>query len=201
MENEQAVVEETDVAQEASTEESNAQDLDLDNLLEEYSGTGETETSPPTQESTDDSSKVDKLISMFEQERADTARTAASKELNSTVKSIKGDLGVDEKFVKAFLNMKAEDDPRLQQAYINKDKNPSNWAKIERSLRNDLQKFVGGQPDEDLTDTRNAVASSVLNSKSTSQNSDDGADMSKMSDVEFEKHKKEVFKKAGRGAF
>lgn len=200
MENEQAVVEQTDVAQEASTEGSNAQDLELDSLLQEYSDTGETEKTTTTQES-NESSKVDKLISMFEQERSDNARVAADKELNSTVKSIKGDLGVDEKFIKAYLNMKAEDDPRLAQAYLNKEKNPANWAKIERSLQGDLQKFVGGQPDKDLTDTREAVASSVLNSKSTSPNSNDKVDFSKMNDIDFDKFKKEQFGKAGRGAF
>ena len=196
MENQQAVVEESDVTQEASTEDGNAQDLELDNLLEEYSATSETEETKP-QESITEESETKQLLNTMKLQMEATQRATSAKELDETVKSIKGELGVEDKYVKAFLNMKAEDDPRLAQAYLAKEKNPAAWAKIEKTLRGDLQKFIGGIADKDATETRDAVVSSVLNSKSSSSETD-APDMSKMSDVEFENFKNEEFKKAGR---
>jgi len=200
MENEQAVVEQTDDQSVTETEESNAQDLELNNLLEEYSDTGETEESPSQETKKEDNSEVNELLSMMKQERAESAAIKAETEMKSTVKSIKGEMDIKNEFVSAFLDMKAKEDSRLAQAYLNKDKNPSSWAKIEKSLRVDLQKFIGNLSDKGLSETREAVASSVLNSKSTSPTSDSHKKMSEMSDVEFEQHKTEVFKKAGRAA-
>jgi len=197
---EQAVVEATDVQQEAVTEEDNAQDLDLDNLLQEYSGDEKTEEVTQTQETSvqsDDDTK--QLLQLMKQQMEDTNRKAAATELNDTVKSIKGDIGVEDDFVKAFLNMKAEGDPRLRQAYIEKGNNPKAWSKIEKSLRSELGKFIGGLANKSATDTREAVTASVLNSKTTQKSeTKTSKDLAKMSDIEFEDFKQASFK-AGRG--
>jgi len=204
MENEQAVVEQPDEQAPPVTEESNAQDLDLNNLLEEYSETGETEKKPQEKSTVNEDSETKQLLDMLKRQAEDNTRATATKELDEAVTSIRGDLNVDNKFVKAYLNMKADDDPRLRNAYIQRQNNPVAWAKIEQGLRADLQKFIGAIADKDLTETRDAVASSVLNSKSTSSDTETQVDLAKMSDVDFENYKAKLFKeerRAGRGGF
>ena len=122
------------------------------------------------------------------------AKETATVELNQTVKSINDGLGIDEKFVKAFLNMKAADDERLEKAYLAKGKNPKVWQAIENQLRNELRSLADNVPDEDATVTHDAIVSSVLNSKSTSPASTE-VKFSEMSDAEFEKYKAQEFAK------
>lgn len=197
----QAVVEQTDDAQKAVSDEADAQDLNT--LLAEYDETSETEEKASVKPEPSDEkeletklNKIDQVYKMMTDDLETRTQEAATVELNSTVKSINEGLGIDEKFVKAFLNMKASEDPRLKNAYLAKQSNPKIWAAIEVQLRNELRTFASGISDEDATDTHDAIVSSVLNSKSTSSVNTE-VKFSEMSDVEFEAHKKQEFAKVG----
>lgn len=196
---EQAVVEQPDGQAVPASDGADAQE-DLDTLLAEYSETGETEkvVKEPTEvESKDDLkselAKISSIERMLNDQRAEQARTTAKTEIDSTVKSIKGDLNIPDKFIKAFLNERAAEDPRLEQAYLAKSQNPDKWAAIETKLRAELQGFLEGLIDKDATETRETITSSVLNAKSTTPGPK-SVQLSKMSDLEFEQFKKEQLK-------
>jgi len=203
MSDKQAVAETTDEQQEAVSEEAGAQDLDT--LLAEYDETSETEDTKAkvTDVSEDDDvksqlHKLNQVHKLLTDDMEARAKTTAEDEMSSTVKSIDDGLGVGNKFVKAFLNMKAADDPRLERAYLAKRTNPKAWEAIEAQLRNEIKDFMKQSPDQDATDTHDAIVSSVLNSKSTSAASVD-VKLSDLTDEQFEQHKKQAFAKVGAG--
>ena len=198
---EQAVVEQPDEQAEPVSEDANAQDLE--SLLAEYSETGEAEEKkeePETVTSTTDLRKelaeISSIKRMLVEDREREARNMAKTELNKTVKSIKGDLSIPDDHIKAFLDVKSRNDPRLERAYLAKDQKPEQWSAIETKLRTELQNFVESLVSKDATETREAIASSVFNAKSTIPNSS-SIDLSKMSDLEFEAFKKKQFKREG----
>ena len=201
MTEEQTVVEQTDDTQEAVSDEANAQDLDA--LLAEYDETSETEDTEKVSDAVADNDdiksklqKIDRIERMMTDDLETRAKDRAAVEFSTTVKSINEGLGIEEKFVKAFLNMKADEDPRLKNAYLGKATNPKVWAAIEDKLRNELRTFANGISDEDATDTHDAIVSSVLNSKSTSSVNTD-VKFSDMNDERFEQYKREQFAKVG----
>jgi len=197
----QTVVEQTDDTQKAVSDEADAQDLNT--LLAEYDENTETEDTEKVSDVVADDNeiksklqKIDRIEKMMTDDLETRAKDRAAVEFSTTVKSINEGLGIEEKFVKAFLNMKADEDPRLKNAYLGKSTNPKVWAAIEEQLRNELRTFANGISDEDATDTHDAIVSSVLNSKSTSSVNTE-VKFAEMSDVEFEAHKKQEFAKVG----
>ena len=120
-----------------------------------------------------------------------------NKELDETVKALKGDLPISDKMVKGWLEEEAKSRPGLAQAYLDRHKNPAKWEKIQSGLRSQLKQELSGLPSKSATDVANQVESAVRNAKPRTQNSgESGKKISSMTDAEFAKTKKARFAQA-----
>ena len=157
--------------------ETGAQD-DLESLLAEFEQSDTPEAKPDSTTDDDLKAKVDRL----EKKLDDTQNHQA---LQGVIKNVKGDLDVDEDFVEAWLTMKARKDPRNEEAYVNRHKNPEKFAKLEKAWNKELgQKFP--KLDTNVTDDVEAVASAVRGAATKAPADDDIPDVGSMSDTQFE---------------
>jgi hypothetical protein len=199
MTDEQAVVTQPDEQAAPVSEGSNAQDLDLDALLQEYSKPGEPEKTPEKITELDKQTlaeklqKIDKIEEILTQTQKAEAQKIADQRFNETVKSVKGDLKIPDIFVKGFLEMKARENPNLVEAYSSKDKTPEQWAKVEKKLNSEMKKLLSEIPDKGATEIMNQVDSAVRNAKTTSPDIKP-QNLSKMTNSEFEREKSKIFK-------
>lgn len=172
-----AVAEGTDEApkQETSEEGGAAQDDDgLDALLAEFEERGaaaskkEAVTSPQTKsEPKDTTSEVDVAALATLEERLNQQEAREQRrELEKLFSRVSSGTQGDEIDAEAFLNTMALRDPRLTQAYYNRNSNPKKWADVEKALKQEFQKRHGKKVDKNVTESRDAVASAVRSAQS-----------------------------------
>lgn len=175
---EQAVVK-TDAESMTSAEENNAPDLD--SLLKEFDKTDSKQESSGEQD-------LAKRLEAIEQERANERYQS---EIKSVAQKIRGDFDhplLEDKFVVRWLEAEAQDDPRIANAWMQRHKNPEAFDKIIKNLGETLKKKIKNSPDEKMTESRDALASAVRASSSTSQSKSE-VNWSSLSDAEFHKEK------------
>lgn len=187
---EQAVADQSNEPPKEVSEEEGAQDLD--SLLAEF----EQEDEPSEPEKTSlNKEDLEEVVSYIKSEKETRLREQASKDLEATVKNVKGDLKVPDELVKGLLHVKASDNPQMLKAYQNRGKNPAAWAKVEKNLNRELKKLLEGLGDKS-EENKKRVADAVRNAKSESP---DVAPESfgKLSNSEFSALKQKLFKQAG----
>lgn len=192
----QAVVDKTDAPAKPGAEVDSAQDKgsdDLDTLLNQFE---QEQPKPEAKPKTEPEQKLDTAaIRRLETLEKSLAEDRFQKSIKPVIERVRGDipaevLGDDE--ILDLLDGKAKRDPRLQQAWLNRDKNPSAWAKIEQNLGKELSKKFSKLPDQDATEDRNAVAVAVRGA-STKAPEGKPPNFSKMSDNEFQAEKEKMF--------
>lgn len=163
---EQAVVGETDDQPKVDTEVKDAQaddTDDLDKLLAEYeksAGSDDTSSKPGESGEAQDQDLRKEIESL----RNDFARMSTQEDLSKAVKAVRGDLdpeAFDDKFMELWLDRQAIEDPRLQQAWANRQNNPKQFEKVLSSLNKNFTKKFGSLPSKEMTDDREAVAQAV----------------------------------------
>lgn len=184
MSEEQTVVDQTDTPAAPKVEEGNAQDLD--SLLSEYKP-GEPKDPPESDGKPDEAlTKLSEKVNVLESQIKATLEDSAAKAFESTVKSIKGDLPFSEKMVGAYLQEEARKNPALRNAYLDRERNPQKWTKIEEHLRKELKAEMTSFPSKDATNIANQVDSAVRNAKPQTPNQTPGK-LHQLSDAEFDK--------------
>lgn len=171
---EQAVVEDN-ASDNQNAETNNAQD-DLDSLLSEYEG---------GQQEKPKSEDLSERVKFLEEQNV---REQAETDVNTAVDKICGQLDFDvpKDTIKALLEGKAKDQ-RLLSAFTSRHDNPKGWDKVVDATAKEFNKlFKGITTDKQTTDSHDALASAVANSKTTSS-SEKEVDWSKLSDAEFQK--------------
>ncbi len=193
MENrEDPVVEQPDATATPSPEGGDAQEQDLDSLLATYN----TSEPSPSEQPAPPASAADDRLAAFEkrvvelEKRESNARSQA--DILEVVKSVRGEMPIDEALVEAYLQVEANKDPRLVQAFTGRRQNPEQWKKIEAGLTKKLKASIGADIDRTATDTRNAVESAVRSASTRTPVEDAPVDTASMSMGEFEAYKQSL---------
>jgi hypothetical protein len=126
---------------------------------------------------------------------AEVQRYIFRQDMDKTVKSVRGELPADyfdDTFVKAWIDSRAEEDPRLGQAWVNRHSNPKQFEKIVSGLGREFSKKYGKLPDRAATDDRDAVTAAVRGA-STRAPEGQPADYSRMTDAQLAAEKDKLF--------
>lgn len=178
------------------SEDNNAQDdVNLDALLNEWSEEVEepkaaadpVESSQPKKESEPNKDEFSALVEFVKSQKAQSEadmRKQVEREYQDVVKALKADLPVSETIVDGYLQKSAQSDPRIAQAYQNREKNPARWEKTMKGIQANLRKEIGNIPDKAVTQTRNAVVEAIQVSKSVT-NQPTAQNWSQKSDRDF----------------
>lgn len=192
----QAVVDEAKTSAKPDVKADNAQDKggdDLDTLLDQFK---QEQPEPEAKPKTEPEQKLDTgAVKRLETLEKTLAEERFQRSIQPVLKRVRGDipaevLGDDE--ILDLLDGRAKRDPRLQQAWLNRDKNPAAWSKIEQNLGRELSKKFSKLPDQGATDDREAVAAAVRGA-STKAPEGKPPDFSKMSDNQFQAEKEKMF--------
>lgn len=189
----QAVVDDTDQeSQQTSNEVDNAQDDDLDTLLKEFDTTDQENAEPAREQQSEATVSQEDVaeIRQFRQERQQAAVKEAFAESAKLVKEAAGEIGnsVPEWIFEGALLREDFNNPKIGEAFQNRDKNPEAWSKIAASIGKKIASDF--KTDRSATESWNAVES-AQRSASTSTAEESLPDFNKMTDSEFAKWKME----------
>ena len=187
METSESVVEKTDEQpSQATPEVENAQEDSLDDLLKEFDTPDETQESQETQTAPTVSPDDIAEIRQFRAEREKEQIKNALNESSRMAKEAAGLEGVPDWVFEARLHKEAFDNPKVGQAFMNRDSNPEAWKKVVASIGKTIASDY--KTDGKATESWNAVEG-AMHSASTSKDTDTPVDFNKMSDSEFMKWK------------
>lgn len=193
----QAVVDETNAAPVADAEVTNAREGDdLDTLLKEFDqGTKTVDQPKPEPKPGADSDEVVTARNEVLQARDEIRQEKFTKDMRATVDDIRGDLPkehFDDTLVRGWINARAEDDPRLAKAWMERAAKPQEFKRVVASLGREFAKKYGRLPDKQATEDREAVTAAVRGA-STKVPEGKSPDFTKMSDGEFGKEVQEKY--------
>lgn len=194
----QAVVDETKAPAQPGAEATSARtDDDLDKLLAQYDETQPARTPEPATPATaapaadqvkDASAEV---LAAAQEVRTHRFQT----DMNATIKDVRGDLPpdlYDDDFVASWIDTQAKKDPRLANAWVNRNADPKKFGQVKAALGKEFAKRYGRIPDKQATEDREAVTAAVRGS-STKAPEGKAPDYSKMTDAEFAAEKARMF--------
>ena len=116
-------------------------------------------------------------------------------EINAAVVDIKGDLDVEEEYVRWKLEELAKNDTRVWKAFLARNSNPKAWNAITKKLQEEFtDKFS-----KPVIDDKEKIASAVHSATQRSGSTADDVNIKQMSDVDFEMQKPGILKKAMAG--
>lgn len=185
----QAVAEKPDAAVTPQAEGADArvQGDDLDALLNEF----DTSTAAPVEAKPTPEQKPAVAIDpqqIAAQVKAEIeADTRFKTDMANAVKDVRGDLdpeSFDDVFVESWINAQAVKDPRLAEAWKQRNSNPSQFKKVVSGLSQKLAKSIAKRPDPNATEDRDAVTAAVRGA-STKAPEGKAPDFSKASNNEF----------------
>jgi len=202
LENKQPVVTDADTQPKAGSEAEGARTEgdDLETLLASYdqqTTRPEPQPNPPATSATTqpDVKALLEKVQTFEGVANRIAQQEFKQQLAETVKDVRGDVPqevVDDDLVEAWLDARARKEPRLQQAWLQKDANPKQWSRIKSELGREFKKKFDKMPDRAVTEDRAAVAAAVRGA-STKASAEPAPNLGSMSPQEFEKFKSQFF--------
>ena len=189
MNDQQPVVDETKVSATPETQVDSARNdgTDLDTLLAEFNQQTAPKTdpvSPPQtqQQPVQPDPLVTRLYQRFEKE-----------DISKLVKDVKGDLDEDDEMVEAWVDAKARRDPRLQQAWMEREAKPQAFQKIAKELGREFAKRASKRPDPQATEDRNAVAAAVRGASTNRVPDAQAPNHSMQNNAEFRKSVRENY--------
>lgn len=171
----------------------------LEDILAEFSSTEE--TTPPvaskpdakpseTQTSKPAASVADPELKAIRDELNALKQVETRKHLDALYGRLRGDSNVDPDLVESYVNLKAQKNPQLAKAWMNRDSNPEAWLKVESQLGKDIRaKFGGGglTIDHAVTETKEAVAAAVRGASTAAKQGElSDKDVMNMSRAEFD---------------
>lgn len=184
-ENTQAVVDAADTTAQPVVQANDARtDGDsLESLLAQFDqGTKTEPVSPPVKQPEQTAPAVDPGRLHRIEERL------FKEDLDKAVANITGDMKVPKRVATGWLDQMAREDPRIGQAFLNKEANPSAWSRIERTLAKEFSKEMKQftSIDHQVTEDREIVAAAVRGA-STAAPEEKAPDFAKMTDGEMRK--------------
>lgn len=116
-------------------------------------------------------------------------------DMDKTIKNVRGDLDAeffDDTFVESWIDAQARQDPRLHQAWLNRQANPKQFQKVVETLGRNFAKKYSKLPDKGVTEDREAVSNAVRGA-STKAPEGKAPDYSRLSNNEFQAEKDRLF--------
>ncbi len=195
--NTQAVVDEANTQSTTGTEVNDARNNgdDLDSILKEF----DTATKPAADSKPEQQPGAEADIKLLaEQVKGFVSEANAIRyrqDMDKTIADIRGDLDpdfADNDFVEAWLDAQARKDPRLAQAWVNRNANPKQFDKVKAELGKALKGKFSKLPDRQATDDRAAVTAAVRGASNRAPETK-APDLSRLTDAEFQREKEKMF--------
>lgn len=194
----QAAVDETNVPAQQGTEATSAQDGDdLDTLLKQFDESkpsGSSEPAKPEQKAEAASDVTDASREVLAA-RDEIRNERFQRDLKTTIADVRGDMPsdlYDDDFMQAWIDSKANKDPRLANAWLNRSANPQKFKQVVGALGKEFAKKYGKLPDAGATEDREAVTAAVRGA-STRAPEGKAPDYAKMTPGEFQREKEKAF--------
>lgn len=192
----QAVVDETKAPALPGAEATSARtDDDLDSLLAQFDE-GKPAPSEPAKPATAAPAADDQKVAneTVLNEAKFIRQQRFQQDMQATIKDVRGDLPsdlYDDDFVQAWIDARATKDPRLANAWVNRDADPKKFGQVKAALGKEFAKKYGRLPDRQATEDREAVTAAVRGA-STKAPEGKAPDYSKMTDAQFAAEKARV---------
>ncbi|MEE9158910.1 MAG: hypothetical protein V3U60_11050 [Gammaproteobacteria bacterium] len=132
---------------------------------------------------------------------SEVARLSYEREMDKLIPVVKGDLKISDKFVEAYMNQRANDDPRLRTLWDNRHDRRAEFDQAMQAMAGELATEVGKPVEDKPADDKDALAAAIH----TARIKDAGGgelgdiDFGSLSDSDFELKKAEVFRLAETG--
>ena len=166
-----------------------AQEPSLDSLLAEY----EEPKEEPKEEAPQQVAPISPDVQSFMNRQIKKENDQAISEAANTLRESVGETNLSAKWFEGQLHLAGSKDPRLIEAFENRDQNPSKWEGIVKALGNELKSDLA-PVDAAATESWNAVEASVRSASTSAPKqapSFSEKDLKKMSDADFETFRKE----------
>jgi len=166
-----------------------AQEPSLDSLLAEY----EEPKEEPKVEAPQQVAPISPDVQSFMNRQIKKENDQAISEAANTLRESVGETNLSAKWFEGQLHLAGSKDPRLIEAFENRDQNPSKWEGIVKALGNELKSDLA-PVDAAATESWNAVEASVRSASTSAPKqapSFSEKDLKKMSDADFETFRKE----------
>jgi ribosomal protein L12E/L44/L45/RPP1/RPP2 len=176
--NTQPVVDADATAKPVADAQTNGAGDDLDSLLAEYKASEDKAAPPPpAPQAAPQQPVADERIKRIEER-------FFQEDLNETVTHIFGDQKVSRRAALGWIDQVARERPAVAQAFINKERDPDTWKRIEKSLTKEAAKDFNFDVDRAVTEDVAAVAAAVRGA-STKAPSEQAPNYSHMDNNEF----------------
>lgn len=166
-------------AQETGEVENAQEEVSLDSLLSEYNEPIE----EPKKEEPQPTASYSPDVQTFMERQIKKDNDLALHEASKAMKAVVGDVNLSNKWFEGQLHLAASKDPRLIQAFNNREASPKQWEAVVNTLGKELAQELT-PTDQAATDSWNAVESAV-HSASTSKVTEAAPDFGSMTDSEF----------------
>lgn len=189
----QTVVDDTKApAQQGATDTVDARTNDgdeLDKLLAEFEagGSDDKPSKSAKPDTKTDTNELDALRRKVDDLEGALREDKVGADLKASIKEVRGDLDADhfdDDFMIAFLDGQARKDPRLREAFAQRNANPKQWGRVLTTLGKQFAGKYGKMPDRQATEDREAVAAAVRGA-STKAPEGKAPDFGRMSDGEY----------------
>lgn len=162
---------------------------DLESLLKEFDTSTQPKTEPtPTPAQQPGAAPISQdALKRLETLEKTLADDRFQKAIAPVIQTVRGDIPKDvmtDEEIQDWMEGRAKRDPRLTQAWIDRDKNPQAWGKVQAGLRTELSKKFSKLPDANATEDRDAVTAAVRGA-STKAPEGKAPDFSKASNQDF----------------
>lgn len=181
-------VAETKVPAQPETAAAGAQTDDLATVLNEFETETRTQTPEPKQ-----APVPPEFAQRIEALEKTISETKFKEEFQPILKRIRGDIPdsvLSDAEITDLLDGRAKRDPKLQNAYLNRQANPAAWAKVEKMLGAEISGKFSKLPDPDATSDKEAVAAAVRGA-STKAPPEKPPNLGQLSNPEYRKKVKE----------
>ena len=183
------VVETNPEPKQVSAAVEDAQEPSLDSLLAEY----EEPKEEPKVEAPQQVAPISPDVQSFMNRQIKKENDQAISEAANSLREFVGETNLSAKWFEGQLHLAGSKDPRLIEAFENRDQNPSKWEGIVKALGNELKSDLA-PVDAAATESWNAVEASVRSASTSAPkqaHSFSEKDLKKMSDADFETFRKE----------
>lgn len=151
---------------------------DLDSLLKEWETEGQSSSQVVQSNDVDTKTKLDTMYNYI----AEQQRSQDQAEVQKLVETVKGELPIPADYVKAILEHKAASDPRISQAWMDREKSPEKWEKIVNAVKSEIHGNFKSLPDASVSKAREKVAAVIQGAQTTETTT---KSYGQMSDAEF----------------
>ena len=162
---------------------------DLDAILAEFDQQTE---QPEVATKVDDSPRMKIVEDYIQAQHARDTREAIQQSVSQLKGFDKSFDGIGNTAIEGFLQLKAQRDTRIADAFHKRDENPDGWNRVLKGIAQEFsQEFKA--PDAQITEDRNAMRAAVETQPETSEpDAPTVRDLNKMSDAEFMRYKESI---------